>query len=44
MDQVNIKIEGHVYSVDKNLTVLEAGVSAAIRFRPFAITTMASAR
>jgi NADP-reducing hydrogenase subunit HndD len=24
MDQVNIKIEGHVYSVDKNLTVLEA--------------------
>jgi NADP-reducing hydrogenase subunit HndD len=24
MDQINIKIEGHVYSVDKDLTVLEA--------------------
>ena len=24
MEQVNIKIEGRIYSVDKNLTVLEA--------------------
>jgi len=24
MEQINIKIEGHVYSVDKDLTVLEA--------------------
>jgi NADP-reducing hydrogenase subunit HndD len=31
MDQVNIKIEGHVYSVDKNLTVLEAARKCGYR-------------
>lgn len=31
MDQISIKIEGHVYSVDKNLTVLEAARACGYR-------------
>jgi NADP-reducing hydrogenase subunit HndD len=31
MEQINIKIEGHVYSVDKNLTVLEAARKCGYR-------------